>query len=297
MTEPLFFGLFGRDSLTSSLACAVNAELGGIEFRRFPDGESYLRYLTSPENRSIVIVCCLNRPDDKILPLLLAAETARKLGAKSVGLVCPYLPYMRQDKQFKDGEVVSAPLFANLLSSAFDWLVTIDPHLHRIDTLSDIYAIPTQVLHAAPLLAEWVQDTCKQPLIIGPDAESDQWVALVARLADAPYVVLEKIRYGDRKVKVALSDISQWRSYTPIILDDIISTAHTMIETAYQLKNSNENAPICVAVHGIFADQAYQQLLATGVAKIVTCNTIHHESNMIDVTGLLAAGVREFLPS
>ncbi len=295
MTAPLIFSLFDSDSLADSLSLAVQGKIGDLQTRRFPDQECYLRYLTSPKDRFVIIVSFLDHPDDKLLSLLFAAAAARNLGAISVGLVCPYLPYMRQDKQFKDGEAVTAPLFADILSPAFDWLVTIDPHLHRLGALSDIYTIPTTVLHAAPLMAEWIRQSVERPLIIGPDMESKQWVSDVAEQISAPYVVLEKTRYGDHNVEITLPDISQWISHTPVILDDIVSTAHTMIETVQHLKGLNQKAPICVAVHGIFSDRAYQKLLASGVAKIITCNTVPHVSNMIDITGLLAMGVKRCL--
>jgi ribose-phosphate pyrophosphokinase len=84
------------------------------------------------------------------LPLLFAADTARDLGARRIGLVAPYLAYMRQDIRFHAGEAVTSRTFAAILSRHLDWLVTVDPHLHRYHELSEIYRIPTQVVHAAP---------------------------------------------------------------------------------------------------------------------------------------------------
>ena len=68
-----------------------------------------------------------------------AAATLREFGAARVGLVAPYLAYMRQDQRFAPGQAVSAPLFARFLEASFDWLVTVDPHLHRIHDLADIF--------------------------------------------------------------------------------------------------------------------------------------------------------------
>src|SRR3546814_2966154 len=77
------------------------------------------------------------------LPLRFAARAAREFGARSVGLIAPYLGYMRQDTRFHPGEAVSTPLFAQFLEEAFDWLVTVDPHLHRVERLQSLYRIPT----------------------------------------------------------------------------------------------------------------------------------------------------------
>ena len=108
-------------------------------------------------DRRIALVCTLDRPDAKMLPLLFAAAAARELGASQVGLVAPYLAYMRQDRRFKPGEAVTSREFARLLSGAFDWLVTVDPHLHRYASLAEIYRIPTRVVHAAPLISQWIR--------------------------------------------------------------------------------------------------------------------------------------------
>ncbi|WP_164119514.1 ribose-phosphate pyrophosphokinase-like domain-containing protein, partial [Stenotrophomonas maltophilia] len=85
----------------------------------------------------------LAQPNEKILPLIFAAATARELGAARVGLVAPYLAYMRQDRRFNPGEAVTSRQMAHLVSGAFDWMVTVDPHLHRYSDLSEIYSIPT----------------------------------------------------------------------------------------------------------------------------------------------------------
>ena len=76
------------------------------------------------------------------MPLALVAGTARDLGASSVGLVAPYLAYMRQDRMFRAGEGVTSVYFARLLADSFDWLVTVDPHLHRRRSLTEIYPFP-----------------------------------------------------------------------------------------------------------------------------------------------------------
>ncbi len=136
--------------------------------------------------RRVALVCTLDRPDPKLLPLLFAARTASELGDASVGLVAPYLAYMRQDRRFHTGEAVSARLFASILSPQFDWLVTVDPHLHRIHSLAAIYEMATRVLHAAPAIARWIAREVENPVLIGPDGESVQWVSEVARTTGAP---------------------------------------------------------------------------------------------------------------
>ncbi|MFZ5932450.1 MAG: hypothetical protein ACOY15_14725 [Pseudomonadota bacterium] len=77
----------------------------------------------------------------------------RSWGARSVGLICPYLAYMRQDTRFKPGEGITSTYFANALGRHFDWLVTVDPHLHRHKSLPEIYTMPAAAAHAGPTIS------------------------------------------------------------------------------------------------------------------------------------------------
>ena len=294
MIKPLIIPLWHGELLAGKLAAALDGVLGEIETRHFPDGETYLRFKTSPKDRSVIILCALDRPDDKVLPLLFAAATARDLGASRVGLVAPYLAYMRQDTRFNEGEAVTSAQFAQLLSSAFDWLVTVDPHLHRYRELGEIYRIPAVALHAAPLLADWIKAQIPRPLLIGPDAESEQWVAAVAKRAGSPHMVLQKQRFGDRNVKVTVPDLHQMSDRTPVLIDDIISSAHTMIETTRGLAAVGVPRPVCVAVHALFSDESYRSLKEVAF-RIATTNTVLHETNAIDIAPLFTNSVFELL--
>ena len=287
--RPAVLPLPGNDALGALLALELDAERVETTIRHFPDGESYVRLGTPVGGRAVVIAGALDRPDDKLMPLLLAAVTARELGAHSVGLVAPYLPYLRQDRRFLPGEAVSARAFAALLSSRLDWVVTVDPHLHRIHRLEEVYSIPAESITAMPRLAHWVREHVLEPLLIGPDEESRQWVEAVAHLAGAPFAVLRKERRGDAEVSVELPDLSAYRSRTPVLVDDIVSTGATLIEAAGALRRAAYEAPLCVVVHGVLALGAYPRLLASGVRRVVTCNTVVHPTNEIEVHDLLAA--------
>ncbi|WP_242927202.1 ribose-phosphate pyrophosphokinase [Pontibacter vulgaris] len=289
--KKVFFSLPGNETLTQSLAAILGAELGETEIRHFPDGESYVRVLSDVKAKSVVLVCTLHHPDTKFLPLYLLAQTLREQGTTDICLVAPYLAYMRQDKQFKQGEAVTSRYFARLIESIADSLITIDPHLHRFHTISELYTIPARALHAAPLLASWVQQHVSKPILIGPDEESMQWVKEVAILAGAPYLVLHKTRLGDENVQVSQPQLAAYTNHTPVLVDDIISTAHTMIETIQHLKQLTIQKPVCIGVHAVFAGGAYENLVQAGAAAIVTCNTIPHFSNAISVDKLLAEAI------
>lgn len=271
------------ESLSGRLR-AVGAALG-LQF------ESYVRFTQPFQGDNLAIVCSLNNPDAKALALLFAARTARELGAASVGLVAPYLGYMRQDQRFHHGEAVTSVHFAALISAAFDWLVTVDPHLHRRGSLSEIYSIPNTVVAAAPAMARWIAGNVSRPLIVGPDSESEQWAAEVAAACSAPHVVMSKTRLGDRRVEIQAPPLSQWKDRRPVLLDDIIASASTMALAAKKIQEAGLDAPVCVGVHGVFSADALGVLRDAGAARIVTTNTIAHETNAIDVSSLVARGI------
>lgn len=143
-------------------------------------------------------------------------------------------------------------------------------------------------MHAAPLISGWIRKEVSRPLLIGPDSESEQWVAAVARDAGAPHEALRKVRHGE----VSIPDVARWRDHTPVLVDDIVSTARTMIETIGHLGRESMQPPVCVAVRGIFAGNAYDDLLAAGAGRVVTTGTVPHVTNAIDITALLAHGVQ-----
>jgi len=290
MTKLVLIAMPGNEQMASALAALTGGEVAELEMRRFPDQETYLRLRTDVTSRSVAIVCTLDRPDSKFLPLAFTAAMARDLGAARVGLVAPYLAYMRQDCRFKDGEAITSSYFARLISSSFDWLVTVDPHLHRHASLDEIYAIPGQAVHAHAALSRWIRNNVTDPLIIGPDSESVQWVSRIATDAQCPYVVLTKRRLGDRDVKIDMPDMSAWRGRQPVLVDDVISSAATMIEAARRLTAAGMPKPVCVGIHGLFADDSYG-LLRRVAAHIATTNTVSHDSSEIDLSELLADAI------
>ena len=294
MTRPLIFPLPGNEMMAEKLGAALGGELGRFETRRFPDEETYLRFATDPTGRSVALVCTLDRPNPKFLPLAFAAGAARDLGAGRVGVVAPYLPYMRQDKSFRPGEAVTSVIFARLLSSGIDWLAAVDPHLHRYSRLDEIYSVETRVAHAAPLLAAWIKSNVSRPLLIGPDIESEQWVAAVAGMADAPYRVLRKERRGDRDVRISVPDLHLFADRVPVLVDDIVSTGRTMIETARHLREQGLPAAVCMAVHALFSEESYAKLNEIASA-IVTTNAVPHHSNAIDVAPIIAQSIGDLV--
>lgn len=295
MRPDVFFATPGADRLVPAMLEAGLAE-GAVVFRKFPDGESYVRLLDDVAGRRVVFVSCLNDPDQHLMSVLLAAGAARANGAREVGLAIPYLPYMRQDIAFQAGEAVSAVYFARILGQFADWIVTVDPHLHRFRSLGEVFgSVPARRLTAVPAIANWISSELSQPLIIGPDSESEQWVQGISERTGAPGLVLNKTRTGDRSVQIDLPELGRFGSFQPVIVDDIVSTGTTMARLVSGLVAKGFRPPICCCVHALFVEGAYARLMEAGALQVVSCDTVPHESNKISVGKLLAEGVQACL--
>lgn len=293
--KTIILALPGAERLAEMLAQQLHCAASTLETHRFPDGEAVVRLRTAVSGQRVLLVAHLDRPDEKTLPLVFAADAARELGASQVGLVAPYLPYMRQDDRFHEGEALTSKTYARLLSSTVDFLLTIDPHLHRWPSLDAIYTVPAQVVPAAPAIAAWLQREVPRPILVGPDSESEQWVADVARRVGAPWFVMTKVRRGDRDVQVRMPDGVDPSGRTPVLLDDIMSSGHTMAAAAEVLRSAGWPAALCIGVHALLDATGMDLLHRSGISRIVSCDTVPHPTNAIPVAGVLAERLREAL--
>jgi ribose-phosphate pyrophosphokinase len=284
-------------ALAATVASALQARLAPIAWRHFPDGESLVTLDGSLAGADVAILATLRNPDPLALPLRYAAQTAREFGARSVGVIAPYLAYMRQDTRFHPGEAISAPLFARFLEETFDWLVTVDPHLHRFEQLHSLYGMPATHVSATPAIAGWIAREIPDAMLVGPDSESEQWVARIAAMAGVPYQVLSKERRGDYDVRVSLPDAEAAAGRTPVLVDDIVSSGHTILETLAHLRRLAMPPPVLVTIHAVFAGDAYGQLQAAGLQRIVSTDTIAHESNAIALGAELATAASALMAS
>jgi ribose-phosphate pyrophosphokinase len=266
------------------------------ELKHFPDEDTYLRIPCRPKGKKVFLLADFGGdPDDVLIDVLLASKTLRKRGAKKVFLIAPYLPYLRQDEEFKKGEAVAGFIVAEFLSKLFDGVASVDPHLHRVGSLSGFFSCRTQKLTATGKIAEHIRNRKRGAVIVGPDIESRQWVEKVAKKAGAEAVVARKKRYSSRKVRVEIGKGKEKvREKHAVLVDDIISTGHTILEAVKALKREKAAKIDCYCVHGIFAEGALQKIRGQGVTVYAT-NTIMNPAAKIDVSDELAKSVKKWL--
>jgi len=278
-------------TLARPVAERLGWPLHEVQRHRFPDGETRLRLPPRLPSR-VAFLRGLQQPNAKLTELWLAAAGARELGAAQLALVSPYLAYMRQDVEFTPGEVVSQRHLGRLLAEVFELVITVDPHLHRVATMDEV--VPGRrgvALTASALLGAWVAAQVPGALLVAPDEEAEQWVAAAARGQGLDFLVSTKQRHGDRHVEVSVPEATV-RGRAVVLLDDLASTGRTLV-TAARVLLARGAATVDVAVtHGLFIDDALDQLRAAGVRHVWSTDCVPHASNCVSVAPLLADALR-----
>lgn len=274
------------------LAATLGVELGQVVLHAFPDGETLP---TVPATASTVLVYrSLDRPNPKLMPLLLACDAWRRAGARRLVLVAPYLGYLRQDAVFAPGQSLSRDVLGDLLGPRFDRIVTVDPHLHRTADLSASWNTPVSVLSGAPALAAALPDLAA-PLVVGPDEEAGAWASALADALGAPHVTFRKERRGDRDVRLTLPDGLAIRGRSAVLVDDVCSTGVTLERAARRLRNAGASSVDIAVTHALFDEEALVRLKRAGARRIVSSDSCRHPTNAAPLAGLLAAALREEL--
>ncbi len=289
----MILGFPGYEEQARCLAVEADLPFAMVSIHRFPDGES--RITLPPRLPSHVILCrSLHSPDRKLVELILAAGGARDMGADTVSLVAPYLCYMRQDKAFAPGEVVSQAVMAQCLSSWFDNLLTVDAHLHRTHSLDEVFTTRTAInISANVAMAAFISREVDEALLIGPDLESEQWVSSIADHAGLSFCIAAKKRHGDHEVRISLPD-GDYRNRHIVRVDDVASTGNTLLETARSLAPHSPASISVLVTHALFVGDALSGLRQAGIDDIWSCDSIPHETNHISLAGVLAGNLSRF---
>ena len=284
----------GFERQSHELGALLNVPAQPVEIHHFPDQESLVT--VRPTTNTAAVFCSLDRPNRKLVELMLTASALRDRGATRLLLIAPYMCYMRQDTTFESGQAVSQRVVAKFLSSLFDKIVTVDPHLHRRHSISDAFPETEAVaLSAAPLLASFLKRNgeAQNPILIGPDVESRQWVEAVADPLGLDVLTAQKTRRGDAEVEISIPGVERVAGRSTIIVDDVVSTGVTIARCAELLTSAGATVCYALAVHCLCDENALTMMLRSGIQKLRTTDSIAHSTNAIALTPLLARALKE----
>src|SRR2546425_12021876 len=297
----LILGGSASQPLAEKVAKELGQEAGQLEVKRFPDGEKYLRIHDNVKAQDVVAIQSLYRtPDENIFELLLLTDTLRDLGARSITAVVPYLAYARQDSRFYPGEAVSSASVARLLESAGTTsFFTIDCHLHRLGDVAKVFKIPAHNLTAMHELGKYAREhfNPRNPIVIGPDEEAEQWATVVAKELDSEHVAFRKVRVRKEgmtssKVEVDAGDV-ELEGRDVVFADDIISTGGTIAESARACTKKGAKRIFALCTHPVLAEGALERMKNAGVRRVIGTDTIPSNVSKVTVAPVIAEGIRK----
>ena len=279
------------NNIDLEIARIMNIPQITLEYKTFPDGESYIRYPVEKvklSRETVVIVQSLYPPQDKhFLELLLAISTAKDLGAEEVVAVVPYLAYARQDKRFRAGEAISVNVILKSIEFAgADRFITID--IHKEESLK-VLSIPYKNLTAMKELAKYLAErNYETPVILAPDRGAISLAKDIANILNTEYDYIIKVRdkiTGEVRAEAKTLDI---KDKTVIIVDDIISTGGTMALAARCSLASGAKTVVAVCTHALLVGNALDRLRESGVSDIIATNSVPSPVSKVSVASVVA---------
>ena len=276
----------GSDSqdLAYRVSKLTNSELLRTEFKKFPDGELYIRIHGDVKDKDVFLIQTQNNQNDSIVETILMCDALRDEGAKSINLVAPYLAYARQDKKFNDGEPISIRALAKLYSNLCDRVITINPHEVHIEAFFDI---PFIYGNAVDKLAEYVKDKLNNPVVLSPDKGAIELAKTASEVLDCEYDYLEKTRISPTEIKIAPKNLDV-KDKDVLIVDDIISTGGTMATAIGMLKEQGAIKVIASCVHPVLIGDALNKLYVGGADEVVGTDSFLSEVSKVSVDNIVA---------
>jgi ribose-phosphate pyrophosphokinase len=282
----------GHDD-AARLAARLGIPANAVDVHKFPDGE--LRITTAPAAPVTIVYASLDQPNEKLVALLLVCEALKRNGASRLVLMAPYMCYMRQDTAFHENEAISQRVIGRLLAATFDRIVTVDAHLHRTREIGQVFqGIEAENLSALPAIASHMraQGLDQGTVIIGPDAESRQWVEVLARELGLQFQVARKSRLGDCSVEITFTDPGQIRGRPILLVDDIVSSGGTLKTCARSLQAAGAAYIEAIITHALFPASLVAELAASGIRRICSTHSVPHPTNAILLDEILVEALR-----
>jgi ribose-phosphate pyrophosphokinase len=287
--KAVIFSLPGNKTMGKSIQRKLNCLEGQMIVEDAPGGELRVSIKSDLENRDVILLCSLSSHKHQYVLLYYISEECRKLGAKRICLVSPYLPYIRIGHPRCEQRTAGARNFIKMISSLCDSIITADLDPTLRDELQESFRIPNMVAPMTAVMGSWVKWSVSNPLLVATNHSSKSIAQNIHQSVSIPILNLEKV------TKLSKIDPRKLESYTPVIVQNVIVDSDEISKIAILLRASGYSQAICVGAHGVFNAFAYEEILAAGVDRIATSNSIEHRSNVIDLTSSIAETIQKLL--
>jgi ribose-phosphate pyrophosphokinase len=259
--------------LAQKVADYLDLPLARAKVELFPDGELIVKVDEDVRGRDCFVIQPTCHPvNANFMELFIWIDTLKRASAGRVTAVMPYFGYARQDRKDEGRTPITAKLVANLLERAgADRVVSIDLHAAQMQGFFDI---PMDHLSAAPVLTKWFKSLKLQNRIfVSPDVGNVKKAQKYANALGGDICIIDKRRKSGKDT-VAERIIGDVAGKNVIMVDDMISTAGTMLEAVRILRDNGALEIYLSATHGVFAPPAMERLADCKFTKIAVTDTL-----------------------
>jgi len=263
--------------LSKKISKYLKSKLINSSIRKFADGEIYIEINENIRGNSIFIIQSISSPaNDNLMELLLCIDALKRSSAKNITTVIPYFGYARQDRKVVPRTSISAKLVSNLITKAgADRVVTVDLHAGQIQGFFDI---PVDNLFCTPIFARHVKKNIKSRNIIcvAPDVGGTERARALGKSLDVGLAIVDKRRSAPGKSQV-MNVIGNVKDKTCIIVDDIIDSGGTIINSAKALKDRGAKEVYAYITHGVLSGEAVKKIQKSVIKKLVITDSIDNQ--------------------
>jgi ribose-phosphate pyrophosphokinase len=206
------------------------------------------------------------------MDLLILIDAFKRASARRITAVCPYYGYARQDRKDQPRVPITARLVANLLTtSGADRLLTMDLHAEQIQ---GFFNIPLDNLYAVNIFVKYFDNVnIDNKCVVTPDVGGIKMARAYAKRMKAELAIVDKRRVNDKEAEV-MHIIGNVEGKNIIIVDDIVSTAGTLIEAVNALKKEGAGDIYAAITHAVLADPAIERIRESDLKELVVTDTI-----------------------
>ncbi len=283
--------------LAESIAKKLGMELCNVTLDRFADGEIEAKINENIRGVDVFIIQSTNPPAENLLELLILIDTCFRASAERITSVIPYYGYARQDRKDQPRVAISAKLVANLLQVAgTSRVLTLDLHSAQIQGFFDVHS---DHLFAAPVMLEYIRSRKLDKLtILSPDLGSTKMGMAFAKRLNADLAIVDKRRSGKDRTEV-LHIIGEVKGQNVVMLDDMISTASTLVNAAEEVRKRGANKILACATHPVFADNACKNIMNSPIEEVIVTNSLPFNRfdectkvQVLDISELMAEAIK-----
>ncbi|MDR2400220.1 MAG: ribose-phosphate pyrophosphokinase [Deferribacteraceae bacterium] len=274
--------------LADGIVSRLGMRLGNATVGRFSDGEINVKINESVRGRDVFVIQSTNHPAEvHLMELMVMADALKRASANSVTAVIPYFGYSRQDRATEPRVPITAKLVANLLMTCgINRLVTMDLHAGQIQGFFDI---PVDNLYAMPVFVKYLQENyvknSGECVVVSPDAGGVTRARFIAKKLHLPLAVVDKRRTSPGIAK-AMHVVGDVTARTAIIVDDIIDTAGTLVESSNALLENGATQVVAVSTHGVLSGPALERIVSSRIKEVVVTDTIFFPKQIREISKL-----------